>query len=390
MLKNRVGYEEFSMNETMNFMLNRLAWDVPGDILYEIGDRAQTLDDFTREMLAQAQLFESQSMWQEAAFCYRGAEFFLAPDDPQKEYAYSMFMKFFDALYPKLDTYRHHIDFRGGKLGVIDIPTPASKEKDVLLICNGYDGLIEELYTIALSLAEEGYRVVLFEGPGQGSALRWSHLPMKHTWEEPVAAVLDYFSIDACTLIGVSMGGYLAPRAAAFETRVKRLVAWGAMQDFNACLLHRVGVVKGAILTHLVHLGARSIVNGLFRRMMKKDEFVRWALRHGMHVSGQKDPFDFFRWTLDFNLDGVSHCIEQDTLLLMGTRDHVVPLEQLYLQMRGLTAARSLSVRVATEKEHGAQHCQVGNPYIPRDEIVRWLRGLENRDTQISSMLERY
>ena len=40
---------------------------------------------------------------------------------------------------------------------------------------------------------------------------------MIHDWERAVAAVLDHFGIDSCTLMGVSLGGYLAPRAAAFE-----------------------------------------------------------------------------------------------------------------------------------------------------------------------------
>ena len=40
-----------------------------------------------------------------------------------------------------------------------------------------------------------------------------------------MAAVLDHFGLADVTLIGLSLGGYLAPRAAAFEERIKRVVA---------------------------------------------------------------------------------------------------------------------------------------------------------------------
>jgi predicted esterase YcpF (UPF0227 family) len=36
-------------------------------------------------------------------------------------------------------------------------------------------------------------------------------------WERPVKAVLDYFNLEDVTIIGASLGGYLAPRAAVFE-----------------------------------------------------------------------------------------------------------------------------------------------------------------------------
>ena len=85
---------------------------------------------------------------------------------------------------------------------------------------------MEEFYSVACYIADMGYDVILFEGPGQGAALRRSSLYMTYEWEKPVAAVLDYFQLSDVTLVGVSLGGYLAPRAAAFEERITRLVAF--------------------------------------------------------------------------------------------------------------------------------------------------------------------
>jgi hypothetical protein len=57
----------------------------------------------------------------------------------------------------------------------------------------------------------------------------------------------------------------------------------------------------------------------------------------------------------------VSGKIRQDVLLLAGTQDHYVPMEQVYEQARMLTSARSTTIRLFTRDEHAQMHCQLGN-----------------------------
>ena len=68
------------------------------------------------------------------------------------------------------------------------------------------------------------------DGPGQGSALRDQGLTFIHQWEKPTAAVIDAFLAghsrpSKIVIVGMSMGGYLAPRAAAFDERFRRRYA---------------------------------------------------------------------------------------------------------------------------------------------------------------------
>src|SRR5262249_18281224 len=77
-----------------------------------------------------------------------------------------------------------------------------------------------------------------FDGPGQGEGQY--DFAIRGDYEVPVAAVVDFIEtrrdLDArrVALSGVSLGGYYAPRAAAFQKRVKACpalggpVAWGA------------------------------------------------------------------------------------------------------------------------------------------------------------------
>ncbi|MEH6583488.1 MAG: alpha/beta hydrolase [Halioglobus sp.] len=384
MTAKKPGYHQFNTNETLNFMLNRLSWDIEEERLREIGQNVSTLDNFVEKMLLEARLAEDENRYLQAGFFYRGAEFFMSEDHPDKALAYDKFMEYFYQETHGASEQHSLVDFAGGKLGVIDIPAEGD-EKGTLLFCSGFDGLIEELYGIGLSFAAAGYRVVLFEGTGQGSALRRYHLPMTHDWEKPVAAVLDALAIESCTLIGMSLGGYLAPRAAAFEPRVKQLVAWGAMQDFTAALKASRGKVVGGLMFKLVDMGCKKTINRLAARMMATDETAKWSINHGMHTSGQTTPFGFLKWMLDFNLNDTAQQIEQDAIIIMGENDHLVPVEQMRIQADAMINAKSVTTRLVTAKEHGAQHCQIGNPDLVIDEILRWMDGLVRRDLRIAS-----
>ena len=63
---------------------------------------------------------------------------------------------------------------------------------------------------------------------------------MTHEWEKPVAVILDYLGSDNVTLIGISLGGYLAVRAASLEPLVQRVIANDVMLYFFVCVASRL------------------------------------------------------------------------------------------------------------------------------------------------------
>jgi pimeloyl-ACP methyl ester carboxylesterase len=275
------------------------------------------------------------------------------------------------------------VPFEGRRLPVIDVPH-IGEFRGTIVMHSGFDGASEETFPSAAPLAAAGYRVVVFDGPGQGNALRREGLHMTHDWERPVGAVLDHFDIDDCTLIGKSLGGYLAPRAAAFDQRIRRVVAWGAMYDFTGPFRDGLGDERFDALLELIEQGDRDQVNESVEFMTTVSPQARWAVDHGMHVSGCADGFEYFRWLSEMNLREVSDRITQDLLIVMGTADHLVPLQQAYEQAAAATNARSVTLRVATAAEQAAEHCQVGHPMLVVDEIIRWLDGLDRRDSRLA------
>jgi|SaaInlV_200m_DNA_3_1039701.scaffolds.fasta_scaffold02100_11 pimeloyl-ACP methyl ester carboxylesterase len=56
-------------------------------------------------------------------------------------------------------------------------------------------------------------------------------------WEKPTAAILDYFDLDDVTLFGLSMGGWLCLRAAAFEPRIKGGISSGHAIHYTIWIL---------------------------------------------------------------------------------------------------------------------------------------------------------
>jgi len=98
----------------------------------------------------------------------------------------------------------------------------------VMVMCMGLDSAKEEMRTNEEHFLRRGVATLAFDGPGQGEAEY--DLPIEPEYEKPVAAVIDWIEGRAdldpgrVGLWGVSLGGYYAPRAAAFEPRVRACI----------------------------------------------------------------------------------------------------------------------------------------------------------------------
>jgi pimeloyl-ACP methyl ester carboxylesterase len=263
----------------------------------------------------------------------------------------------------------------------------AMPERAVVVIHGGYDSFMEEFYLIVRTLPQHGYTVILFEGPGQGQALL-NGLTFTHAWEHPTAAILDFFQLSNVALLGISWGGYLALRAAAFEPRIQYVIAYDVCYDGFEVMTRPMPSPLRELFQFLIRIHARSAVNALIERLRKRSRLLDWAVAQGMHITGAKTPFEFYQKLTLHTMKGISHLVRQDVLLLAGQRDHYIPLEQFYQQQRSLVNAHSVTARLFTVSEGGEQHCQVGHHQLAVDEITLWLDafagGSPSRAVQLS------
>jgi esterase/lipase len=107
-----------------------------------------------------------------------------------------------------------------------------SQRRPTIIMNNGSDGQnVDMLAQGGFAALERGYNVLIFEGPGQGSQLFLHNIPFRPDWEKVITPVVDYLETrpdvqtDQIAIRGISFGGELAPRAAAFEHRLGAVIA---------------------------------------------------------------------------------------------------------------------------------------------------------------------
>jgi alpha-beta hydrolase superfamily lysophospholipase len=367
-----VGFYEFHPDRNINFQLNRFMAPGQEDLFAGIGRRISNFNGWKVEFISRAEEAEKQGDLRAASRFYRAAEFFISPKDPDRLRTYQKFIALFYQAEPQLEACRIAIPYASGRLHGLKL-NAAGASQGVVLIHLGYDAYMEEFGDLARAVCAAGFDTVLFDGPGQGTTLMQERIPMTHAWEKPVAAVLDHLAISEAALIGVSLGGYLALRAAAFEPRIKRVAAYDVMLDFFQCITSRRGKLAEALLTTLTKLRAHPVLNLLARTMMTHDLYSRWGIEQGMHVMGCKTPAEFFSALRHYELRSISSKLTQDVLVMAGSEDHFVPVRQFHEQLRLLTNARSVTGRLFTRAESAQSHCQAGNLELATAEIVSWL-----------------
>jgi alpha-beta hydrolase superfamily lysophospholipase len=120
------------------------------------------------------------------------------------------------------------------------------KQRPIVVVHGGFDSTLEELYFSAAAPAlERGYNCLAFEGPGQGGVICNQKTPFRFDWEKVVTPVIDFllnnkeeYCVDTqrIALMGISMGGYLAARAVAFEHRLSACILYNGVYDGKEAL----------------------------------------------------------------------------------------------------------------------------------------------------------
>jgi len=317
---------------------------------------------------------ESENRFLHSAYYYRLAEFFLK-DCPEKQEMYNKSIgNFHKIIIADKNVRLEYAPYNGANMKTLVFT--AENPKGALVVFGGYDSFIEEFYLAVKEFSKFGYNIYLFEGAGQGETLKRG-LTFEPRWEKCVKAVLDYFHINNVCVIGISWGGYLALRAAAFEKRITKVVAYDVLYDGFDCMTNVFPSAAKPVIRLLFMLKAKRIINALIQKAMKKNLIADWAVPHGQYITGTKTPYDFYTHLKKHTLNGITDKIECDVLLMAGENDHYIPKNHYSLLMNKITKAKSLMGKMFTEEEGGAEHCQIGNHQLAIDYIEKWLKSID-------------
>jgi len=250
--------------------------------------------------------------------------------------------KTFDLLDPA--TTRVGVPFEGALLPAY-FTKATGDEAPCVIMWNGLDSTKEHMYLSGFprELAARGISTLMVDCPGSGEALRFQGLTARVETEDWAAACVDYLAgrgdVDPARigLVGWSLGGYYAPRAAAFEKRLALCVAWGANHDWGA-------VQK--------------------RRLEREGENpVPHYWDHVLWVWGENDVDTFIKKAEAVNLDGVVELITVPLLITHGENDRQIPLAYAHRSYEQAVNSPKRQLRVFTPAEGGAEH--IGLDHLP-------------------------
>lgn len=202
--------------------------------------RAAVHEALGREALAAGFGLSAGEHLARAAVYYHFAKFLFVHDVPQMRVAHLKAVECRQLALPHLRPpgERVEIPYAGRALaGILRKPEGAVRPP-VLIMVPGLDSAKEELEAYELPFLARGMATLCVDGPGQGEAEY--DFPIRGDYEVPVRSVVDWIEgrgdLDArrIGLWGVSLGGYYAPRAAAFEKRIKACIGLAGPYDWAA------------------------------------------------------------------------------------------------------------------------------------------------------------
>ena len=204
------------------------SWD---DWCAEWSKRAAVHEDMGRTALAEGYTLSAAEHLTTAAVCYHFGKFLFVHDVPQMRAAHDKAIDCHLTALPLMRPpgERVEIPYERTTLKANLRKPDGSSRPPVLIMCVGLDSTKEEMDAYARPFLERGIATLAFDGPGQGEAEY--DLPIRGDYEAPVGAVLDWIDkrvdldTDRIGIWGVSLGGYYAPRAAAFHPRIAACVS---------------------------------------------------------------------------------------------------------------------------------------------------------------------
>jgi dienelactone hydrolase len=214
------------------------AWD---DWCRAWSARAAVHEAMGRAALAEQKLVSAGEHLQRAAVYYHFAKFVFVHDPTQMKAAHMKAVECRRLALPHIRPpgERVEIPYEGKSLfGILRKPVGPARPP-VVVMAPGLDSTKEEMDAYEQPFLARGMATLAFDGPGQGEAEY--DFPIRGDYEVAAAAVFDWLQqrndVDAARagLWGVSLGGYYAPRAAAFEKRIKACIALAGPFEWIEC-----------------------------------------------------------------------------------------------------------------------------------------------------------
>lgn len=323
---------------------------------------ARIVEDRGRARMAEGFTTSGAQYLQRASTYYHVGERFLQPKSQQGLEAYKRGVDCLRdaAKHIKRPRLEHvEIPYAGTTLPAIYVhaePANGGGKAPAMVFFDGLDVTKEIQYLKGVAdLAARGIACLIVDGPGNGEAIRFRKLYLRPDTEHYATPCFEWLAarpeIDAKRIgvMAISLGGYYAPRAAAYEQRFACCIAWGAQWDYQKIWRERFERLAQAITPSL------SVAS----------QHISWVL----NASSQEEAL---RKLEPFKLDGVVQKITCPFLMLHGEGDEQIPLPEAQ-KCFDAVGSRQKTMKIFTREEGGYHHCQIDNQSICSAYMWDWL-----------------
>lgn len=220
------------------------AWSNRGDKLKKKAEEAEARG----KMISAGQEYLRASSYYRISLMY-----FSMPEDPRMK-EFTLKSQACYEKYLKLSNYPGEyveIPYENTYLPGHFYRSPVAGEKAPLMIITpGRDTWAEDTVWVYDMALKRGIHCLVFDGPGQGFALRLQGLPFRPDWENVVTPAVDFainipgVDVERIGIMGISFGGFLAPRAVAYEKRIKLCITDPGNMDWGGAIAENLGKIE--------------------------------------------------------------------------------------------------------------------------------------------------
>jgi dienelactone hydrolase len=321
------------------------AWGAMAERLAMLGDEA----------MAAGRRFSACEKYKRATAYYVTAERMQSRSYAPRKAMYATMLATMDkAIAAGLPAERVEIAYEGASYPGLFVPGHGEGPWPCMVFCNGLDS-VKEMIVLCMrdEFAKRGIAMLAIDHPGVGEALRLKGLAAIHDSERWAGAAIDYLETrgdvdaDRIGMMGWSLGGYYAPRAACYEKRFKLCVSWGANHDWG-------------------QLQAR-------RLQREGDRPVPHYWDHVMWVWGQPDMEAFMAHVPQITLNGHMDRMTIPYLITHGANDRQIPIEYAHQSHDQALNSPDLELKFFTDREGGVEHVSADNMEPSCSYICDWV-----------------
>jgi fermentation-respiration switch protein FrsA (DUF1100 family) len=308
---------------------------------------------------AAGNLFSASSKYKRAANYYLFAERIASWSDPRRMHAYDLGMSAFrKGLERSGDLWeRVEIPYEDGVLsGWLRLAEGEGKQPAVIFY-NGFDSIKEMHYLIYADMsAKRGIATLFVDQEGTGEAVRYHHIAKRNNTEVSAGKFYDALAAhpaidpERIGIIGLSMGGYCAPRAAAMDKRFKCVASLGAFYELDA---NWEAILRGDTGTGL------------------SDGLPESGI-HAMHVTRTDTIDDAIAVLKSRTLEPVIDQVICPLLVVHGENDRQVALAHARKTVAGAVNSSDAQLRVFSVAEGSTEHCGVDVMKMQGEYVYDW------------------